>query len=42
MTSINPVAKIDTIRLIYVLLEGTVGAMSASKGEARFAAPLSP
>ena len=42
MTSINPVAKIDTIRLIYALLEGTVGAISASKGEARFAAPLSP
>ena len=42
MTSIHPVAKIDTIRLIYALLEGTVGAISASKGEARFAAPLAP
>jgi hypothetical protein len=42
MTSINPAAEIDPIRLVYAQLEGTVGAISTSKGEARFAAPLSP
>jgi hypothetical protein len=34
MTSINPVAEIDPIRLIYVQLEGTVGVISTSKGSA--------
>ena len=34
MTSINPVAEIDPIRLIYAQLEGTVGAISTSKGGA--------